>query len=274
VPRPEPRAAKRSDAGPAAKATGKPAAARPTPGGETLEWIKSLAVAVVLFVFIRTFLFQAFSIPSESMEKTLLVGDYLFASNVVFGPHVPFTSTHIRGLREPRHGDIVVFRPDYNEPEMDVVKRLIGEPGDTLRMVNRELFRNGKKLVEPYATYDETSDFPIPYVGQPGTGMGPEVKPDRYGFHNHVPALAPGVDRQGYQPTRDNWGPIVVPAGHYWLMGDNRNESLDSRFMGFIPREQIRGKPIFIYYSYDKGVEAAAPFLTEVRWSRIGTVLH
>ena len=273
MPRPEPRAAK--PAGTAVRPPDDKAAAIGAPKNEAVEWIKSLAVAVLLFVVIRTFLFQAFSIPSESMEKTLLVGDYLFASNVVFGPHIPFTQHHLPGLRDPAHGDIVVFRPDYNQPEMDVVKRLMGQPGDTLQMINQQMYRNGKKLAEPYATYDESPDGPIPYVGQPGVGIPPEVKPDRYGYHNHVPALAAAVDKANYHPTRDNWGPIVVPAGYYWLMGDNRNESLDSRYMGFIPREQIRGKPMFIYYSWDSTADSPFPaFVTAARWGRIGTVLH
>ncbi|MDB4951729.1 MAG: signal peptidase [Gemmatimonadetes bacterium] len=269
MPRPEPRQAPRAPAGKTAT-TGKTAAAK----NEVLEWTKSLGVAVVLFVVIRTFLLQAFTIPSESMEKTLLVGDYLMASNVVFGPHIPFTEHHIPGLRQPRHGDIVVFRPDYNEPVMDVVKRLIGEPGDTVQMVNHEMYRNGKKLVEPYTVYGDQPDTPIGFTGTPGA-FGPEVKPERYGYHWHLDALPKTVDRQTYHPTRDNWGPLVVPAGHYFLMGDNRDESLDSRFMGFIPREQIRGKPLFIYWSWDHTEDAPFPsFITAARWGRIGSVIH
>jgi signal peptidase I len=271
VPRPEPRPAVRSDARGAA---GDAKPKKPLKD-EALEWTKSLGVAVVLFLIIRTFLVQAFSIPSESMEKTLLVGDYLMASNVVFGPHIPFTNHHLPGLREPRHGDIVVFRPDYNEPVMDVVKRLIGQPGDTVQMIDHHVYRNGKKLDEPYVQFNGSPDSPIGYVGQAGQQFGPEVKPDRYGYHWHLAALPRTVDPRTYHPTRDNWGPLVVPPGHYFLMGDNRDESLDSRFMGFIPREQIRGKPMFIYFSYDPKEDAPFPsFITAARWSRIGTVIH
>ena len=238
---------------------------------ETLEWIKSIAVAVVLFLVIRTFLIQAYSIPSESMEDTLLIGDYLMANNALFGATLPFTDVRLPAIRDPRRGEIVVFRPTYNDPVMDVVKRVIGIPGDTLQMREGVMYRNGKRLNEPYAHYTDAPDEPIAYDGQ-GMLQDPTVRADAYGAHNHLPALAPGVDRESYRPTRNNWGPLVVPAGHYWLMGDNRDRSLDSRFMGFIPREVIRGKPLFIYFSYDKTADAAFPRpITAARWGRIGT---
>ncbi|HEX2094504.1 MAG TPA: signal peptidase I [Longimicrobiaceae bacterium] len=241
---------------------------------ETWEWVKSLGFAVVLFLVIRTFLVQAFSIPSGSMKDTLLVGDYLMASNIVFGPHLPFTGRRLPGMREPRHGDIVVFRPTYNQPVMDVVKRVIGEPGDTLEMREGVVFRDGGRLEEPYVI-PSTADQPIGYTGAGGAvALPPEVNPARYGYHNHLDALLPSVDRDGYRPTNNTWGPLVVPAGHYFLMGDNRDESLDSRFMGFIPRDVIRGKPMFIYYSVDREVDRPFRFLTAVRWGRIGTMIH
>jgi signal peptidase I len=264
VPRPEPIRAERAA----------PTAASRPAKSETLEWIKSLGVALLLFLFIRTFLFQAYSIPSGSMENTLLVGDYLMANNTVFGAHVPFTDLRLPGIRDPRHGDIVVFDPDYNRPVIDVVKRVMGEPGDTLQMIAHQMYRNGKKLNEPYITLSDAPDYPIQYVGQPGS-LGPEVQADRYGYHWHLAALPAGVNHATYRPTRDNWGPLVVPGGHYFLMGDNRDESLDSRFMGFIPRDVIRGKPLFVYFSYDPN--AGAPFpsaITAARWSRIGRIVR
>ncbi|HEX7241232.1 MAG TPA: signal peptidase I [Longimicrobiaceae bacterium] len=242
---------------------------------ETWEWIKSLGVAIVLFLVIRTFLLQAFSIPSRSMEGTLLVGDYLMANNALFGPHVPFTDRRLPGFRDPRHGDVVVFRPTYNMPVMDVVKRVIGQPGDTLRMENGVVFRNGKRLEETYAIPPAAPEQPIAYSGTGNASvLPPEVNPARYGYHNHVPALLPSVDKDAYRPTGNNWGPLVVPAGHYWLMGDNRDESLDSRYMGFISRDVIRGKPMFIYFSYDRDVDRPLAFLTAARWGRIGTVIR
>jgi signal peptidase I len=228
---------------------------------ETLEWIKSIAIAVGLFLVIRTFLVQAYSIPSESMEDTLLVGDYLMANNAIFGAHLPLVDVALPALRDPRQGEIVVFRPTYNDPVIDVVKRVIGTPGDTLQMRDKVLFRNGKRVNETYAQYEAAPDDLLESA-EPGARA------------LHLAALAPGTDPNAYQPTRNSWGPVVVPPGHYWLMGDNRDHSLDSRYKGFIPRDVIRGKPMFLYYSYDKFSPNALPFLTAARWGRIGTVIR
>jgi len=261
----------RPAARPDAKKTAK---AGEKPKNELLEWVKSIGAAVVLFLIIRTFLVQAYSIPSNSMEQTLLVGDYLMANNAVFGARIPLTGWKVPGFRNPRRGEIVVFRPTYNHPEEDVVKRVIGIPGDTLWGRDGAVWRNGKKLDEPYVQHLGEPDLPIAHTGQPGT-LSEEVIPAREGYHNHLPALLPSVNQATYHPTRDNWGPLVVPAGHYWMMGDNRDESLDSRFMGFIPREVVRGKPLFIYYSVDQQRDTPFPhFLTAARWGRIGTAIH
>ncbi len=255
----------------AAAKGGKPAAA--DPGGGPLEGLKSILIAVLLFFVIRTFIVTAYSIPSESMEETLLVGDYLMANNALFGATIPFTDVKLPALRDPRRGEIVVFRPGYNEPQIDVVKRVVGIPGDTLQMTNGLLFRNGTRVNERYAHFDEANDSPIPLEGF-GL-MDPSVRPEAYGARNHLPLLLPSVDQRGYQPTRNSWGPLVVPAGHYWLMGDNRDQSLDSRYMGPVPRRTIRGKPLFIYYSFDKQAGAPFPaFITAARWKRLGTPIH
>jgi signal peptidase I len=249
---------------------GKPA---PDDGGGPLEGLKSILIAVLLFFVIRTFIVTAYSIPSESMEETLLVGDYLMANNALFGATLPFTDIKLPALRDPRRGEIVVFRPGYNEPQIDVVKRVIGVPGDTLQMTDGALFRNGQRVNERYAHYDEAFDTPIPLEGF-GL-MDPNVRPEAYGAKNHLPLLLPSVDARAYRPTRNNWGPLVVPAGKYWLMGDNRDQSLDSRYMGPIPRRTIRGKPLFIYYSFDKQAGAPFPaFITAARWKRLGTVIR
>lgn len=254
------------------KARGKGKAAEPSadPAGGVLEWIKSVAAAVLLFFVIRTFLITAYSIPSESMEDTLLVGDYLMANNALFGATLPFTDIKLPALRDPRRGEIVVFRPTYNEPQIDVVKRVIGTPGDTLQMANGVLFRNGQRVNEPYAHHDQGYDESIDLEGF-GL-MDPNIRPEAYGAKNHLPLLLASVDARRYRPSRNNWGPLVVPADHYWLMGDNRDQSLDSRYMGPVPRRVIRGKPLFIYYSYDKrDADAAFPaFITAARWGRIG----
>jgi signal peptidase I len=238
--------------------------------GGAVEGIKSVLWAVLLFFVIRTFIITAYSIPSESMEESLLIGDYLMANNALFGATIPFTSIKLPSIRDPHPGEIVVFRPGYNEPRIDVVKRVIGVPGDTLQMRDKVIYRNGKRLDESYARYLDEGDDPIPEFGS-GMMMDPTVRTDAYGSHNHYPLLVPSVDKRAYRPSRNNWGPLVVPPGKYWLMGDNRDRSLDSRFMGPVPRVDIRGKPLFIYFSYDK-MDAYASFprpITAARWGRI-----
>jgi|GEM_PF-160264 len=242
-------------------------------GGGPLEGLKSILIAVLLFFVIRTFIVTAYSIPSESMEDTLLVGDYLMANNALFGATLPFTDIKLPALRDPRRGEIVVFRPGYNEPQIDVVKRVIGIPGDTLQMTDGVLIRNGDRVNERYAHFDLARDEPIPLEGY---GLvDPTVRTEAYGARNHLPLLLPSMNGRNYQPTRNNWGPLVVPAGHYWLMGDNRDQSLDSRYMGPVPRRTIRGKPLFIYYSFDRQAGAPFPaFITAARWKRIGSAIH
>lgn len=239
-----------------------PDAAKPVAKKELWEWMKSGAVALVLFLVIRTFLVQAYTIPSGSMENTLLIGDYLMANNAIFGARIPLTDRHVPAFREPRHGDVVVFRPTYNDPVFDVVKRVIGEPGDTIQMVDRAVYRNGKRLDEPYVEPNYLPDEPLQRYGKGG-------------YDWHFAALPATVDPANYHPTRDNWGPLVVPPRKYILLGDNRDESLDSRYMGFIRREVIRGKAMFIYFSIDKEVDRPFPrFLTAARWKRLGHVIR
>jgi signal peptidase I len=233
-----------------------------TAKNELLEWIKSALIAVALFFVIRTFLVQAYTIPSGSMEQTLLIGDYLMANNAIFGAQIPFTSVHVPAFREPQQGDIVVFRPAYNTPRIDVVKRVMGEPGDIVQMRDRVVYRNGKKVDEPYLDPDYLPDEAMHRYGPAG-------------YDWHLGALPAGVNHDSYQPTRDNWGPLVVPAGHYMLLGDNRDQSLDSRYMGFIPRDVIRGKAMFIYYSIDQDVDRPFPHvITAARWGRIGKIIR
>jgi signal peptidase I len=231
-------------------------------GSEAMEWVKSFAIAVLLFFVIRTFLVQAFTIPSGSMENTLRVGDYLMANNAIFGAQIPFTSIRVPAFRDPAFGDIVVFRPTYNDPIIDVVKRVMGEPGDTIQMIDRVVHRNGIPLEEPYIEPNYLPDEPMQRYGSNGYQWHLEVLPDT-------------VDPATYAPSRDSWGPLIVPPDHYVLLGDNRDQSLDSRYMGFIPRDVIRGKALFIYYSIDPFVNRPFPrFLTAVRWDRVGSIIR
>jgi signal peptidase I, bacterial type len=226
------------------------------------EWIKSFGIALILFLVVRTFLIQAYTIPSGSMENSLLIGDYLMANNAIYGAQIPLTDWRIPAFREPQHGDIVVFRPEYNDPVIDVVKRVIGEPGDTIQMIDRVVYRNGERLEEPYVEPNYTPDQPLQRYGPAG-------------YDWHFGALAGTVDPATYEPTRDNWGPLIVPPGKYMLLGDNRDESLDSRYMGFIDREVISGKAMFIYYSVNEEIERPFPrFLTAARWGRIGHIIR
>lgn len=196
------------------------------------------------------------------MENTLRVGDYLMANNAIFGAQIPFTNIRVPAFRDPAFGDIVVFRPTYNDPIIDVVKRIVGEPGDTIQMIERVVHRNGQVLEEPYVEPNYLPDQPMQRYGAEG-------------FQWHLDVVPETVDRDAYSPTRDNWGPLIVPAGEYVLLGDNRDQSLDSRYMGFIPRDVIRGKALFIYYSIDPFVNRPFPrFLTAVRWDRVGSIIR
>jgi signal peptidase I len=260
--------ARRGDTSAATTRSGRASArgADKSAGSETWEWVKSLVIAFVLFLVIRTFLIQAYTIPSSSMENTLLIGDYLMANNAIYGAQVPFTGLRMPAFREPENSDIVVFRPEYNQPVIDVVKRVVGSPGDTLQMIERVVYRNGAPLNEPYLEPTYLPDLPIERTGFLGANCC-------YIWHlDHMPA---GADRDGYQPTRDNWGPLVIPEGHFMLLGDNRDQSLDSRYAGFIPREVIRGKAMFIYYSIDPDPSRPFPRLvTAARWGRLGMVIR
>ncbi len=220
-------------------------------GNALVEWIKSLAIAAVLFLVLRTFLVQTFVITSGSMEDTLLVGDMLMVNRVAIGSRVPFTGLRVPGYSGPRRFDILVFDPPHEET-LKLVKRLVGLPGDTLQMRNRVLYINGVAQDEPYLKHDDVPDDVHPWMSW------------------QRDYLAPGVDRNTYAPTRDTWGPIVIPEDRYFMMGDNRETSLDSRYWGLLEGWRLEGRAMFIYFSYNKESYRPFPWLREVRWSRIG----
>lgn len=223
------------------------------------EWTKSIAVAFVLFLVIRTFLVQAFKIPTGSMEDTLLIGDFLLVNKAVYGAQVPGTGVRLPGFDEVDRGDIVVFvYPDpYNEyePDPDYVKRVIGLPGDTLEMRDKTLFVNGERQVEPYVRHVD--------------GRDEQYRPQ---FAWQRQFLTAKVDTEAYRPSRDDWGPIVVPPDHYFVMGDNRDNSADSRYWGFVPEEAIKGQPLIVYFSKNTG--KPIPWVDEIRFGRIGDIIH
>jgi len=217
-----------------------------------LDWGKTLAFAFIIFIVFRTFLLATFVITSGSMEGTLLVGDFLLVNKTSLGSQVPGTALRIPGYAEPKRNDIIVFRADHS-PGLDIIKRTIGIPGDTLWMTDAVLFRNGGQVDEPYVIHDPR----VPDAADASMVWQ----------YEH---LAPGVDRSAYKPTRDNWGPLVIPEQRYFMMGDNREYSLDSRFWGLVERKKMRGKPLFVYYSYDREALKPLRVLTAMRPGRIG----
>jgi signal peptidase I len=221
----------------------------------TWEWTRSILFAFVLFLTIRTFFLEAFKIPTSSMENTLLVGDFLLVNKALYGAEVPGLHLRLPAAREPRRGDVIVFNPPH-DPTKNYVKRLVGVPFDTLEMRAKKLYLNGSPVQERYARFIDR--------------RGDAVHPDMAWQSNHLIAGPP----QSYHPTRDNWGPIVVPANRYFVLGDNRDNSEDSRYWGFVSREAIRGKPWFVYYSFDPRGHRKAAWLRDVRWSRIGAPIR
>ncbi|HEY3346087.1 MAG TPA: signal peptidase I [Nitrospirota bacterium] len=194
------------------------------------EYAEAIIIAAVLALFIRTFIVQAFKIPSGSMEDTLLIGDHLIVNKFLYGTKIPFTGKEILPLRDPVRGDVIVFKFPEDETK-DFIKRIIGLPGDTLEIVNKKLFVNGKPLTEPYTVFKDEQILPRS------------------------------------MQARDNFGPIKVPEGQYFCMGDNRDKSHDSRFWGFVTKDKIIGKAVIIYWSWDGDDHW-------VRWQRMGKLVH
>ena len=175
------------------------------------EYVEAALWALILTLFLRAFVVQAFRIPSESMVKTLLVGDFLFVNKFEYGPKIPFTHVRLPGLRHPRRGDVIVFQFPQN-PSQDFIKRCIATGGQTVQVVNKQVSVDGQKLMEPYVQHTD-----------------PEIRPAGYDF-------------------RDNYGPYTVPAGNLFMMGDNRDNSNDSRYWGPIPRKWIIGGAFATYW--------------------------
>lgn len=220
------------------------------------DFAKSVQLAILMFLLARAFLFEMFKIPSGSMEGTLLVGDFLIVNKLLYGAEVPILRRQLPGLREPALGDVVVFQWPEDQTK-NFVKRLVGLPHDTLEMREGVLVRNGAAQAERYATHRDLA-----------------FDPATEDFRWQRDFVAPGVDVRGYHPSRNNWGPLVVPDRHYFMLGDNRDNSLDSRYWGFVPDSLVRGTPVMVYYSYSPDSADAFDWFTRVRWQRLGELIR
>lgn len=193
------------------------------------EYLEAFVVALILAILVRAFLFQAFEIPSGSMEPTLRVGDHILVNKFIYGVRIPFTDQKWPRLREPRRGDVIVFVYPVDRSK-DFIKRVVGVGEDTVEIIDKRLIINGMEVADPHAHFYS------------------------------------GVIYPGYENPRDNMGPIKVPHGSLFVMGDNRDNSYDSRFWGFVPLRDVLGEALIIYWSSRN--------IIDVRWNRILKVVH
>src|SRR5919201_4660647 len=223
------------------------------------EYFESIVIAVILALFIRTFVVQAFKIPTGSMEQNLLIGDHLLVNKFEFGPTGSVIERTLLPIGTIRRGDVIVFKYPV-EPDRDFIKRVIGLPGETVEIREKKVFINGKQLDEPYV------HFLLP------------------------PANASEFNEVTSFDVRERYGPVTVPPNQYFVMGDNRDNSQDSRYWGFLPRELVKGKALVIYWSYeaerqdyvdeDAGaavrglVSVFVHFFTRTRWDRMLHQIH
>ena len=217
------------------------------------EYLEALIIAAIFLRFTNTWIVQTFYIPSGSMEETLLIGDHLFVNRFIYGPAATDLERRVLPLRDPQRGDIVIFRSPES-PRLDLVKRCVATGGDTVKTVDKHLYINDKAV-------DDSS----------------------YAIHRDPRLFSdPALSEQGSR--RDNFGPETVPAGHFFCMGDNRDQSYDSRFWGMLPRHLVKGRALFIYWSNGgetsdgqwRGMgdqlrqigKTAAGFISNTRWGR------
>lgn len=226
------------------------------PRETTVEFLASLAAVLVTGLFIITFIVQAFEIPSSSMENTLLIGDHVFVNREQFAPRTRWVGPLLR-YRDIHDQDIVVFLSPA-EPGLYVVKRIIGTPGDHIHLRDGVVYRNGEKLNEPYVIHQTGSESYNPYRDN-----FPAVPPSE--FNNVTPEWQ--LTMTQYIQGDD----LVVPPDHYFAMGDNRDVSYDSRYWGFIPRENVIGRPMFIYWSFETPPDQ---YLQREFSQRIGFLAH
>jgi signal peptidase I len=200
-----------------------------TRGRVVWEYAQAIILAVILALFIRSFVVQAFKIPSGSMLQTLQIGDHILVNKFIYGLKVPFTEHLLIPIQEPRRGDVIVFVYPV-DPSKDYIKRVIGLGGDRVEIVDKKVLVNGQALTEPYVRFADRIIIP-----------------------------------RGVQP-RDNFGPVTVPPGKLFVMGDNRDQSYDSRFWGFVDVGQVKGKAFIIYWSWNSD-------RFNIRWSRLASLV-
>ena len=205
-------------------------ASSPKPRSTLREYVEAAVWAAVLTLVLRAFVIQAFRIPSESMYDTLLKGDFLFVNKFEYGPKIPFTDIRLPGLRPPHRGDVIVFQFPQN-PSQDFIKRCIATGGQTVQVVDKQVMVDGVELQEPYAKHSD-----------------PDIRPAGYDF-------------------RDNFGPFTVPKGSLFMMGDNRDNSNDSRYWGPVDMDLVKGRAMFLYWSWDG--DRRWP-----RWNRLFRLIH
>ena len=189
------------------------------------EYVQAIGMAVILALFIRTFVVQPFKIPSESMLNTLLVGDHLLVNKFLYGVKLPFSDKVVIPVQDIERRDVIVFEYPV-DPDKDFIKRVIGLPGDTIEIRKKQVLVNGQPIKEPYVRFTDRIIIPA-----------------------------------GVQP-RDNFGPVTVPEGKLFVMGDNRDQSYDSRFWGFVSKAKVKGKAFIIYWSWNARQWS-------VRWNRL-----
>ena len=194
------------------------------------EYLEAALWALVLTAVLRAFVIQAFRIPSESMRDTLLVGDFLFVNKFEYGPKIPFTHVRLPGIHPPRRGDVIVFQFPQ-DPSKDFIKRCIAVGGETVEIKEKQVFVNGRRIEEPYVRHTD-----------------PNIRPAGFDF-------------------RDNFGPFTVPKGEMFMMGDNRDNSNDSRYWGTLPMDLVKGRAMFLYWSWD-------PDRNWPRWARLLDIIH
>jgi signal peptidase I len=233
-----------------------PTPAAPTPFRKSAarEYFESIVIAVILALFVRTFVVQAFKIPTGSMENNLLIGDHLLVNKFIFGPSRSPIERALLPERPIRRGDVIVFKYPVNR-ERDFIKRVIGLPGETLEVRSKRVYINGKPLPEPYVHYLEPPQSPSSF------------------------AEVTSYDK------REQYGPITIPAGQYFMMGDNRDNSEDSRYWGLLSQDDVKGQAVMIYWSYESTTEdyeqtgigatvkdlftVVTQFFTRTRWNRM-----